>query len=212
MADSEQTDIASALWYCRPGEVEIRQEALGEPTGDEVRVRSLFSGISRGTESLIWAGKVPQSEFGRMRAPFMAGDFPFPVKYGYASVGRIEAGPPALSGKTVFTLHPHQTVFNVASSAVVVLPDSRTSQGSVMLRTPFPVVVLLTVASVFFAGAAASAQDARWQRDYAAARDRGDFDVAAVIAGEASALIDDIPPAREIVERIVAEAERLMFR
>jgi nitronate monooxygenase len=50
------------------------------------------------------------------------------------------------------------------------------------------------------------------QRDYVAARERGDFDVAGVIAGEGSALIHDIPPAGEIVERIVAEAERLMFR
>jgi nitronate monooxygenase len=45
---------------------------------------------------------------------------------------------------------------------------------------------------------------------YAAARERGDFDVAAVIAGEVLDLVTDIPPARAIVERIVSEASRLL--
>ena len=124
MAVRESPDIASALWYCGPGRAEIRQEAIEAPAGDEVRVRTLFSAISRGTETLVWSGKVPQSEFGRMRAPFMAGNFPFPVKYGYAAVGRVEGGSPALRNRHVFALHPHQTGFNVAASAVVELPDT----------------------------------------------------------------------------------------
>jgi NADPH:quinone reductase-like Zn-dependent oxidoreductase len=124
MAVSESTDIASALWYCQPGHAEIRHEAIGTPAECEVRVRTLFSSISRGTEALIWSGKVPRSEFERMRAPFMAGNFPFPVKYGYATVGRIEDGPEALRDRTVFVLHPHQTIFNVPASAVVELPET----------------------------------------------------------------------------------------
>ncbi len=82
-----------ALWYLDAGRAEIRGEPLAEPGPGEVRVRALHSGISRGTESLVLAGRVPPSEFERMRAPFMAGSFPFPVKYGYATVGRVEAGP-----------------------------------------------------------------------------------------------------------------------
>ena len=78
-----------------------------------MRVKTLYSAISRGTESLVFGGRVPESEFDRMRAPFMAGDFPFPVKYGYAAVGRIESGSDALRGKTVFALYPHQTAFNI---------------------------------------------------------------------------------------------------
>jgi len=132
MAVSASTDIASALWYCRPREVEIRQEAIKVPTGDEVRVRALYSAISRGTETLVWGGKVPRSEFERMRAPFMAGDFPFPVKYGYATVGQIEDGPEALRGRTVFALHPHQTIFNVAASAVVELPKALPPRRAVL--------------------------------------------------------------------------------
>jgi NADPH:quinone reductase-like Zn-dependent oxidoreductase len=132
MAFSETTDVASALWYCGPGEVEIRQEDVAAPKGDEIRVRALYSAISRGTEALVFGGKVPRSEFERMRAPFMAGDFPFPVKYGYASVGRIESGAEGLRGKTVFALHPHQNAFNIPASAVVELPPALSPQRAVL--------------------------------------------------------------------------------
>jgi NADPH:quinone reductase-like Zn-dependent oxidoreductase len=132
MAFSESTDVASALWYCGPGKVEIRQEDVAAPKGDEIRVRALYSAISRGTEALVFGGKVPRSEFKRMRAPFMAGDFPFPVKYGYASVGRIESGAEGLKGKTVFALHPHQNTFNIPASAVVELPPALSPQRAVL--------------------------------------------------------------------------------
>lgn len=124
MAASASADIAAALWYCEAGKVEIRQEILALPGADEVRVTSLYSAISRGTESLVFAGRVPRSEFARMRAPFMAGEFPFPVKYGYATVGRVEDGSVALRGRNVFVLHPHQTAFNVPAASVVMLPDN----------------------------------------------------------------------------------------
>ena len=124
--------MAEALWYCAPGQADIRQEALAPPGADEVRVRALFGAISRGTEALVLAGRVPVSEFERMRAPFMAGNFPFPVKYGYATVGRIEAGAEALRGRTVFTLHPHQNYFNIPANAAVVLPDNLPPQRAVL--------------------------------------------------------------------------------
>lgn len=123
MAASASADTASALWYCEASKVEIRREVLSPPGAGEVRVKSLYSAISRGTESLVFAGRVPSSEFARMRAPFMAGDFPFPVKYGYATVGRVEDGSAALRGRNVFALHPHQTAFNIPAASVVVLPD-----------------------------------------------------------------------------------------
>ena len=123
MAASASADTAAALWYCGARKVEIRQEVLGPPGTGEVRVKSLYSAISRGTESLVFAGRILRSEFSRMRAPFMAGDFPFPVKYGYATVGRVENGSAALRGRSVFALHPHQTTFNVPAASVVVLPD-----------------------------------------------------------------------------------------
>lgn len=121
MSDGGTT--AEALWYVAPGRAEIRREPLGPLAAGMVRVRALHGAISRGTEALISAGKVPASEYQRMRAPFMAGTFPFPVKYGYSTVGRIEAGPDALIGRTVFTLHPHQTVFDVPEGAAVAIPQ-----------------------------------------------------------------------------------------
>jgi hypothetical protein len=119
VADGE---VAQALWYVGPGRAEIRPERLSALAAGHVRVRALHSAISRGTEALIAAGRVPESEYERMRAPFMSGNFPFPVKYGYASVGVIEAGPDALVGRHVFALYPHQTKFDLPAEAVALLP------------------------------------------------------------------------------------------
>lgn len=112
-----------ACWTEAPGHAALRIEALAAPRADEVQVRALHSGISRGTELLVFRGEVPASEFERMRAPFQAGAFPAPVKYGYASVGVVEAGPAELRGRTVFCLHPHQTRYVVPAAAVHPLPE-----------------------------------------------------------------------------------------
>lgn len=132
MAASANADTASALWYCGPGKAEIRPKLLGPPAAGEVRVKTLFSAISRGTESLIYGGHVPESEFGRMRAPFMRGEFPYPVKYGYAAAGLVEGGDSALLGKNVFALFPHQTAFNIPAESVVVLPKQVPPQRAVL--------------------------------------------------------------------------------
>jgi hypothetical protein len=113
---------AEALWYVGLGRAEIRREWLSPLAEGMVRVRARYGAISRGTEALIAAGKVPVSEYQRMRGPFMGGSFPFPVKYGYATVGRVEAGPGGLIGRTVFALHPHQTLFDVPADVVVLVP------------------------------------------------------------------------------------------
>lgn len=88
-----------------------------------MQVRALHSAVSRGTEMLVFRGEVPKAEFQRMRVPFQEGDFPAPVKYGYANVGIVEAGPESLKGRCVFCLHPHQTRYVVPAVAVHVLPD-----------------------------------------------------------------------------------------
>lgn len=119
-----QAVTARAFWTVAPGVGEIRTSALPRPGPGEVLVESLFSAVSRGTESLVFAGRVPESEFARMRAPFQDGAFPFPVKYGYANVGRVVAGAPALTGATVFVLYPHQTAYVVPAEALYVVPDS----------------------------------------------------------------------------------------
>ena len=116
--------IAKALWYVAPGVAELRAEPVNAPVPGEAQVRTLYSGISRGTERLVLAGKVSASEWTRMRAPLQQGNFPFPVKYGYCAVGTVMAGPETLRGKTVFCLHPHQDVFNVAVDRLTVVPDA----------------------------------------------------------------------------------------
>lgn len=113
---------ARAFWITAPGRGELRSELLPSPAPGEVRVRARFSGISRGSETLVFRGEVPASEYQRMRAPFQAGDFPAPVKYGYISVGEVEDGPPELLGRTVFCLHPHQDRYQVPAEAVHLLP------------------------------------------------------------------------------------------
>ncbi len=125
-------ETAEALWYSAAGVGEIRPEPLREAGPDQVRVRVLYSAISRGTERLIYSGRIPASEHERMRAPYMAGSFPFPVKYGYATVGRVELGPAELSGRTVFALHPHQTAFNLPAEAVTPISDGVPARRAVM--------------------------------------------------------------------------------
>ena len=115
-------DEARAFWVVAPGRGEIRRELLRPPADADVVVQTLFSGISRGTEALVFGGHVPQSEWTRMRAPFQEGEFSGPVKYGYANVGRVECGPAEIKGRAAFVLYPHQTRYVVPASAVHVLP------------------------------------------------------------------------------------------
>jgi threonine dehydrogenase-like Zn-dependent dehydrogenase len=126
---------AAAFWLREPGMGEIRRESLPAPRPDEVLVRTLRSGVSRGTEALVFRGGVPTSQYAAMRAPFQDGDFPGPVKYGYLSVGRVEEGPTGLRGRTVFCLHPHQTAYVVPARAVVAVPDEVPPARAVLAGT-----------------------------------------------------------------------------
>jgi NADPH:quinone reductase-like Zn-dependent oxidoreductase len=126
---------ALAFWLVEPGRGEIRESPLPEVLDGEVRVRTLRSAISRGTESLVFGGRVPPGEFATMRAPFQEGEFPGPVKYGYLSVGRVEEGPEDLLGRAVFCLYPHQTAYVVPASAVVPVPDGVPAERAVLAGT-----------------------------------------------------------------------------
>jgi hypothetical protein len=125
-------DDARAFWIAEPGRGEIRAETLPVPSADDVVIRTLFSGISRGTEALVFQGRVPASEYERMRAPFQAGAFPAPIKYGYASVGRVERGPRDLQDRKVFVLYPHQTCYVVPAASVFLLPDGAPPERAVL--------------------------------------------------------------------------------
>lgn len=113
---------ATSLWTEAAGVFALRCEPVGPPAAHEVVVRALHSAVSRGTERLVLTGAVPPGEAERMRGPGQVGDFGFPLKYGYALVGRVEDGPPDLRGRIVFALHPHQSVAVVDAAAVTPVP------------------------------------------------------------------------------------------
>lgn len=113
---------ARQLWIVGEGRAELRQASLPEPGVDAVRVRTLASGISRGTERLVFAGRVPDSQHAAMRAPLQAGEFPWPVHYGYAAVGVVETGDQA--GTRVFCLAPHADRFVAPATLCVPVPDA----------------------------------------------------------------------------------------
>jgi threonine dehydrogenase-like Zn-dependent dehydrogenase len=126
---------AQAFWLREPGAGEIRTVGLSDPGPGEVLVRTVRSGISRGTEALVFRGAVPPGERTRMRAPFQEGDFPGPVKYGYLNVGAVEEGPAELRGRTVFCLYPHQTAYVVPVDAVAVVPEGVPAARAVLAGT-----------------------------------------------------------------------------
>jgi threonine dehydrogenase-like Zn-dependent dehydrogenase len=126
---------AWAFWLREPGVGEIRPVPLAGPGPGEVLVRTLHSGISRGTETLVFRGEVPPGQYQQLRAPFQQGDFPGPVQYGYLSVGVVEHGPPELTGRTVFCLYPHQSAYVVPAEAVTVVPEQVPPARAVLAGT-----------------------------------------------------------------------------
>jgi threonine dehydrogenase-like Zn-dependent dehydrogenase len=126
---------AHAFWLRRPGRGEIRPVMLSDPGPDDVVVRTLRSGVSRGTETLVFRGGVPPAQYLAMRAPFQEGDFPAPVKYGYLNVGTVEQGPAKLRGRTVFCLYPHQTSYVVPARTVTIVPEDVPPSRAVLAGT-----------------------------------------------------------------------------
>jgi len=122
-----ETKTARQFWISAPGRGEIVRAELPPRRNDDVLVRTVYSAISRGTESLVFRGEVPPSQYEAMRAPFQEGEFPGPVKYGYTSVGRVEEGPDStpqdLMGRLVFCLYPHQDLYCVPAAAVTPVSD-----------------------------------------------------------------------------------------
>ncbi|MFD5250835.1 zinc-binding alcohol dehydrogenase [Amycolatopsis sp. NPDC058340] len=124
-----------AFWFSGSGDGELRPVTLPPVGDDEVLVRTLYTGVSRGTETLVFRGEVPSSQRAAMRAPFQEGDFPGPVKYGYLNVGVVERGPADLAGQVVFCLYPHQTRYVVPASAVTPVPREVPPERAILAGT-----------------------------------------------------------------------------
>ena len=125
-------ESARAFWVVAPGSGELRSEVLPVPEPGQVLVRTLYSAVSRGTESLVFRGRVPESEHQRMRCPFQQGDFPGPLKYGYSSVGVVHSGSAELLGQHVFCLFPHQSAYVVPHDAVLPIPAGVPAERAVL--------------------------------------------------------------------------------
>ena len=125
-------ETARQFWIVKPGRGEVRRASLPPAEVGDVLVRALYSGISRGTEALVFRGAVPPSQYASMRAPFQEGEFPGPVRYGYSSVGTVEEGPDRLRGRTVFCLYPHQDRYRVPAAAVHPVPEDVPAERAVL--------------------------------------------------------------------------------
>ncbi len=123
---------ARALWYVGDSRAELREELLPPLKQGDALVRMLYSGVSRGTERLVFKALVPSSEYERMRGPNMGGDFPHPVKYGYQAVGIVEEGPDEVRGRAVFALHPHQDRFVLPAGSLTLLPEDLPPRRAVL--------------------------------------------------------------------------------
>ncbi len=116
---------ARALWFTAPRTPTLRAESVGPPGPGEVRVETIASAVSAGTEMLAFRDEVPHEL--PLDLPTLAGSYAFPIKYGYAATGRVldtGSGVENLSpGDPVFVHHPHQDVFVVPSRMPVRLPE-----------------------------------------------------------------------------------------
>ena len=213
--------VAHAYWLREPGYGEIRPVGLPERGPDDVIVRSLRSGISRGTETLVFRGAVPPDQHAKMRAPFQDGDFPGPVKYGYLNVGTVEEGPTELRGRTIFCLYPHQTAYVVPASAVSVVPEDVPPARAVLAGTVETAVNALWDAApavgdrvAVVGGGMVGCCVARLLQRYPAVRvtlvdvDSGRADVAAAL-GVDFALPDDAPGDLDLVVHTSATSQGL---
>jgi NADPH:quinone reductase-like Zn-dependent oxidoreductase len=114
-----QAHATQAFWITDLEQAGYKDVTLEMQPGS-LEVRTLFTGISRGTERLVFRGQVPVEQHDTMRAPFQEGSFTFPVKYGYSAVGQVETQ--GRAGEIVFALFPHQSRFCVPDSAVIPVP------------------------------------------------------------------------------------------
>ncbi|MEV7603841.1 zinc-binding alcohol dehydrogenase [Paenarthrobacter sp. NPDC089322] len=127
-----QPHEAHAYWVTKDGHGELRSEAIETPQDGQALVRTLYSGVSRGTERVVHEGRVPERVADLMHAPHQEGDFPGPVKYGYLNVGVVEQGPDEWVGKTVFSLHPHQDFYVVPTKQLTPIPHDVPARRAVL--------------------------------------------------------------------------------
>lgn len=129
--------VARSIWFTAPKEVTYKERVLHSPKGNEIEIRTLFSGISHGTEMLIYRGQAPTNLELDPSISTMEGSFSFPIKYGYSSVGEVaDLGAKAANfgkGDIVFAHNPHETEYVIPEDLAVKLPNRLSCQQGIFL-------------------------------------------------------------------------------
>ena len=133
------TDEARALYFERPGEVAVRDQPRPEPGAGEVLVETVVSGVSPGTEMLVYEGDVPEEMAVDDTIDTLEGTFGYPIQYGYAAVGRVAATGPnadaALNGDLVFAFNPHESHFTATPDQLRSVPDDVDPETATLFPT-----------------------------------------------------------------------------
>ena len=113
---------SQSFWLIKKNKPKIiSSDIFYKKNSKSVLVKTLYSGISKGTEKLVANGKVNFTQFDIMRCPLQEGDFDFPIKYGYINIGEIINGPKFLIGKNIFTLSPHQSILKISLNNINII-------------------------------------------------------------------------------------------
>jgi 2-desacetyl-2-hydroxyethyl bacteriochlorophyllide A dehydrogenase len=136
-----------ALYFTEPYRVSVREEAISPPGPGQVLVRTLMSAISPGTELLIYRGEAPQDLAADTSIAALSGTLAFPLKYGYAAVGRVAALGPEVPAhwqeKLVFAFHPHEEIFLAAPEELLPVPPGLAPEEALFLPNMQTAVTLV---------------------------------------------------------------------
>lgn len=129
---------ARVLYFQAPRRIEIRDQEVAEPRDDEVRIEAELSGISAGTELLLYRGQVPPGTILDENLPSLSGTVGYPLAYGYAVVGRVVAqgkGVRDLLGRRVFAFETHRSSFLARPEELHLIPEDVPSESAALLPT-----------------------------------------------------------------------------
>ncbi len=116
----------TSVIFEKPRKIGLREETIPPLRNGEVLVKTHRSGISPGTEMLVYRGQFPQNLPVDKNIPALNHDFKFPLKYGYSTVGRVvETGPQVSDGwldRMVFCFHPHESHLTVREDQLIPVP------------------------------------------------------------------------------------------
>ena len=113
-----------SFWIKKKNNSYIKDHSINQAGKNELLIQTKYSGISYGTERVVYTGSVPDSQRELMRCPYQEGNFGSDVKYGYMNIGKVIDGPPGFKGKYVYTLFPHQTYYILDKTEVTLIPES----------------------------------------------------------------------------------------